>query len=92
MRNARPIMRKPYRIPHALKPVVDEHVNDALKIKIIEPSTSPWSCSIVLVQKKLKDGNIKYRFSIDYRSLSCNHTRCLPYSKYYRYFGFIKTK
>ena len=41
-----------------------------LKRRIIEPSTSPWSSSIVLVQKKSKDGTIKYRFCIDYRGLN----------------------
>jgi hypothetical protein len=64
--DARPIKRNPYRIPHALKPVVDEHIDDMLDKGIIEPSTSPWSSSIVLVQKKSRDGIIKYRFCIDY--------------------------
>jgi len=68
--NARPIKKSPYRIPHALKPVVDEHIDDMLKRKIIEPSTSPWSSSIVLVQKKSKAGSVKYRFCIDYRALN----------------------
>jgi len=67
---AKPIKRNPYRIPHALKPVVDEHVNDMLKKGIIEPSMSPWSSSIVLVWKKSQDGSIKYRFCIDYRALN----------------------
>ena len=57
--DARPIKRNPYRNPHALKPVVDEHIDDMLQRKIIEPSMSPWSSSIVLVQKKSKDGSIK---------------------------------
>jgi hypothetical protein len=55
----------PYRIPHALKSVVDEHIGDMLAKGIIEPSASPWSSSIVLVQKKTKDGSIKYRFCIE---------------------------
>jgi hypothetical protein len=41
-----------------------------LEKRIIEPSTSPWSSSIVLVQKKSKEGNIRYRFCIDYRTLN----------------------
>ena len=68
--DARPIKRNPYRTPHALKPVVDEHIDDMLRRKIIEPSMSPWSRSIVLVQKKSKDGSIKYRFCVDYRALN----------------------
>ena len=54
--NARPIKKKPYRIPYGLKPVVGEHIDEMLGKGIIEPSTSPWSSSIVLVQKKSRDG------------------------------------
>jgi hypothetical protein len=68
--DARPIKKNPYRIPHALKPVVREQIEEMLDKGIIEPSTSPWSSSIVLVQKKTKDGSIKYRLCIDYRALN----------------------
>jgi hypothetical protein len=68
--DARPIKRNPYRIPHALKPVVDEQIDDMLEKGVIEPSMSPWSSSIVLVQKKTKGGTIKYRLCIDYRALN----------------------
>jgi hypothetical protein len=50
--DALPIRKAPYRIPHALKQVVDEHIDDMLNKGIIEPSASPWSSSIVLVRKK----------------------------------------
>jgi hypothetical protein len=53
-----------------LKPVVDEQIDDTLKKGIIEPSTSPGSSSIVVVQKKTKDGSVKYRLCIDYISLN----------------------
>jgi hypothetical protein len=36
--DARPIKRNPYRTPHALKPVVEEHIEVMLKRKIIETS------------------------------------------------------
>ena len=68
--DARPIKRNPYRIPYALKPVVDEHIKETLDKGIIEPSMSPWSSSIVLVRKKSQDGSAKYRFCIDYRALN----------------------
>jgi hypothetical protein len=68
--SARPIKRNPYRIPRALKPVVDDHIDEILEKDIIEPSMSPWSSSIVLVQKKSREGSIKYRFCIDYRALN----------------------
>jgi hypothetical protein len=58
---ATPIKRNPYRTPYALKSVVDEHIDDMLQREIIEPSSSPWSSSIVLVQKKSKDISVKYR-------------------------------
>jgi hypothetical protein len=69
MGDALPIKKNPYRIPQALKPVVDEHI-DMLTKGIIEPSVSPWSSSIVLVRKKTPDGSIKYRFYVEYRSLN----------------------
>jgi hypothetical protein len=68
--DARPVKINPYRIPHSMKPVVEEHIDDMLKKGIIEPSMSPWSSSIVLVPKKTKDGTTKYRFCVDYRALN----------------------
>jgi hypothetical protein len=68
--DARPIKRNPYRVPQALKSVVEDHIDDMLDKGIIEPSMSPWSSSIVLVQKKTKRGSIKYRFCVDYRALN----------------------
>ena len=68
--DARPVKKNPYRTSHALKPVVEEHINEMLEKEIIEPSKSPWSSSIVLVQKKSRDGSIKYRFCVDYRNLN----------------------
>jgi hypothetical protein len=68
--DAQPIKKTPNRIPHALKPVVEEHVEDMLKKVIIERSISPWSSSIVLVKNKTTDASVKYRFCVDYRSLN----------------------
>jgi hypothetical protein len=67
--DVRPIKKNPYRVPHALKSVVEDHIDDMLHKGIIEPSMSPWSSS-VLVQKNTKDGSIKYRFCVDYRALN----------------------
>ena len=52
-----------------MKPVVEEHIDEMLH-KNIESSMSPWSSRIVLVQKKSKDGSIKYRFCVEYRALN----------------------
>jgi hypothetical protein len=66
--DSQPIKKNPYRTPHALKPVVEENIEDMLRKGIIEPSISPWSSSIVLVNKKTTYGSIKYRFCVDCRS------------------------
>jgi hypothetical protein len=58
-RDARLIKRTPYRTPHALKAVVKEHIENMMEKKIIQPSMSPWSSSIVLVRKKSKDNSVR---------------------------------
>jgi transposase InsO family protein len=68
--DATPVKRSPYRTPHALKGVVEEHIDDMLQKGIIVPSMSPWSSSIVLVRKKSKTGTVNYRFCVDYRALN----------------------
>jgi hypothetical protein len=68
--DAQPIKKNPYRTPHALKPVVEEHIKEMLQNGVIEPSISPWSSSIVLVKKKTTNGSVKYRFCVDYRLLN----------------------
>ena len=49
---------------------MEKHIEEMLEKNIIEPGMSPCSSSIVLVQKKSKDGSIKYRFCVDYRALN----------------------
>ena len=44
--DARPIKRNPYRTSHALKPVVEEHIDEMLRRHIIEPSMSPWRVAL----------------------------------------------
>jgi hypothetical protein len=45
---------------------VDKHIDEILKMKVIEPADGPWSSGIVLVKKK--DGST--RFCVDYRHLN----------------------
>lgn len=68
--DARPIMKRPYRVPHHLRPVVEEHLADMLDKGVIVPSSSPWSAPVVLVPKKTTDGTLKYRFCTDFRALN----------------------
>ena len=65
-REATPIKQLPRRLPNALRLIVEEQVNEMLEKKVIKPSNSPWSSTIVLVRKK--DGT--WRFCIDFRELN----------------------
>ena len=75
--NAAPIKQLPRRLPHALRPVVEEQVKEMLQYEVIEPSSSPWASPIVLVKKE--DGT--WRFCIDFRKLNevtCKDAYPLP--------------
>lgn len=64
--DANPIRQPLRRVPVHLQDEIDRQVDSMLEHGIIQPSTSPWSSGIVLVQKK--DGT--HRFCIDYRQLN----------------------
>lgn len=64
--DSRPIYRRPYRVSHAERAVIQREVDEMLKKDIIEPSCSPWASPVVLVKKK--DGT--WRFCVDYRHLN----------------------
>ena len=61
-----PIRQQPRRIHFALRDRVTQMVQDMLDNKIVQPSSSPWSSPIILVEKK--DGS--FRFCVDYRRLN----------------------
>ena len=67
----------PYRIPHELKPVVNEYVDKLLKADVIRKSTSPFSSPVLLVKKpNWRDtslpASMRYRVVNDYRKLNTN--------------------
>lgn len=64
---AAPTAQRPYRTPIALREEVKRQIEDMLRQRIIEPSTSPFCAPIVLVRKADKKS---YRFAIDYRKLN----------------------
>ena len=61
-----PIRQPPYRVAHAQRQEIENHVSDMLQAHLIQPSHSPWSAPVVLVKKK--DGST--RFCVDYRKLN----------------------
>ena len=61
-----PIKLRPYRTPLNNRKVIDEAIDEMLDAKVIEPSNSPWSFPVVIVDKK--DGS--KRFCVDFRKLN----------------------
>ena len=57
-----PIKLRPYRTPLTNSKVIDNAVDEMLEAKIIERSKSPWSFSVVNVDKKKKVKEILRRF------------------------------
>ena len=47
-----PIKLKPYRPPFTKRPIVDKAIDDMLAANVIQPSRSPWSFPIGIVDKK----------------------------------------
>ena len=64
--DATPIRQAPCRTPFAVRSEVARHLQQMQENGVIQPSSSPWASSIVLVCKK--DGTMRFR--IDYRKLN----------------------
>ena len=61
-----PVSNHPYRIAPRWREEVKSQIDQLLQMGIIQPSTSPWSSSVVTVKKK--DGGI--RICIDFRAVN----------------------
>lgn len=64
--NVSPIKQKYYRVSYHLQKIIDEEIENMLKLDVIEPSKSEYSSPIMLVQKS--DGT--YRFVVDFRKVN----------------------
>ena len=64
--DSEPVRSHPYRIPPKWKEAVKVQLDQLLELGIIEPSSSPWSSSLVIVSKK--DGGV--RTCVDYRAVN----------------------
>ena len=76
----KPVCLKPYRLPFRSRELVEKEIRDMLELNVIEPSTSPYSSPIVLVNKP--DGTDK--FCIDFRRLNAItvlDTEPIPYQE-----------
>jgi len=61
-----PVNVRPYRYPHFQKCEIETQIDAMLQKGLIQPSTSPFSFSVLLVKKH--DGT--WRFCVDYRALN----------------------
>ena len=61
-----PISQHPFKSSWKGRELIQDQVDDLLRIGVIEPSTSPWASPVALIKKK--DGT--WRFCVDYRKLN----------------------
>lgn len=70
MTDDHPTFIKNYRIPMTQKEEVNRQVQKLIANNLIEPSHSAYNSPILLVPKKSKDGDKKWRMVIDYKQLN----------------------
>ena len=63
---ARPIKQRYYPVSPYKQKIIDEEIEEMLKLGVIERSSSPWSSPVCLAKKK--DGT--FRFCIDFRKIN----------------------
>ncbi|KAG5889057.1 hypothetical protein JTB14_020410 [Gonioctena quinquepunctata] len=77
-----PIYKPPYRVHLRQQPVVRQDIDEMLQEGIIRLSAPSFSAPVVLIEKKMKEGEKKKdRFRIDFRGLK---TRLFSYTEHSR--------
>ena len=66
LKDKKPVLKKPYCLPSALRAQVKQEIDNMKSAGIIENSQSPWAAPIVCVPKKDKT----LRFCVDFRGLN----------------------
>ena len=66
VQGAQPVRQRPYRVPETKRKIIAQELEKMLLCKVIQPSASPWSSPVVLIEKP----NGVYRFCMDYRQLN----------------------
>eukprot|EP00794_Sanderia_malayensis_P018389 gene18389-biopygen12333 len=66
VQGAQPVRQRPYRVPETKRKIIAQEVQKMLLSEVIQPSASPWSSPVVLIEKP----NGEYRFCVDYRRLN----------------------
>ncbi len=66
VQGAQPIRQRPYRVPETKREQIAKEVQKMLVSNIIQPSASPWSSPVLLLEKP----NGEFRFCVDYRRLN----------------------
>ena len=66
VQEAQPVRQRPYRVPETKRQQIAKEVQKMLLSNIIQPSASPWSSPVLLLEKP----NGEFRFCVDYRRLN----------------------
>ena len=68
VQEAQPVRQHPYRVPETKRQQIATEVQKMLLANIIQPSASPWSSPVLLLEKP----NGEFRFCVDYWRLNEN--------------------